>query len=122
MLSKQERSTILRMSLLFGQGFNTTKEFLESLGIFIVREYAEGREVSIPFVGNLSLTYQGDTIVKGGKQAQVDSEFTPDGFLVRNIGQIQDEETTDAQKIFLDRIKTIFAKYESGTFTLEGDL
>jgi hypothetical protein len=106
------------MSLIFGQSVSLTREFFESLAVYVILEQAEGRGINIPLLGEISLTYKGDQMGRNGKEAIVESSLEPASFIVRNVGQIEDGVVTDAERLLLDRIKNIFSRYEEGTFAL----
>ena len=107
--------------MIFGQNLSLTREFFESLAIYVVLEQAEGREINLPLFGRVTLTYKGDQITKAGKEAIVESSMEASAFVIRNIGQIEDGVITDAERILLDRVKNIFARYEEGSFRLPED-
>ncbi len=117
--SKADKASLNRMKLIFGRNKDVTQEFFESLAVFVVMEYLEGREVVLPLLGKISFAYRGDEMVVSGRKAVVDATFDPDSFLIRNVGQVQDEDTTDAERIMLNRIRQVFASFEEGASTTE---
>ena len=48
-----EKDAIKRVSLISGQDYNLTKDFFESLVSFLIFNYIEGKDTTIPFIGNL---------------------------------------------------------------------
>ncbi len=117
--SKAEKASLNRMKLIFGRNKDVTQEFFASLAVFVMLEYLEKREIVIPLLGKLVFKYQGDEFVLSGRQAVVDATFEPDQFMIRNVGQVHDEETTDAERILLSRIRQVFASFEEGATTKE---
>lgn len=118
-LSRAEKASLNRMKLIFGRNKDITQEFFESLAVFIMMEYLEGREVVIPLLGKLTFSYEGDELLPSGRQAKISASFLPESFLIRNVGQVQDESTTDAEMILMGRIRQVFASHEEGARTKE---
>ncbi len=121
LMTKQDRQSLNRMSLLFGQSLKTTKEFFESLAIFITLKYADGQDIDLHFLGRVTLQYKGDRVVKGGKEASVHAQLELADFLIRNVGQVEDGVLTDSERLLMERVKNIFSSYEEGTFQLPGN-
>lgn len=92
------RDTIERIHLLSGIGKENSKTFFESLLTLIILDYAEGEKTYLPFIGEISMNYKGDTYNGDFKKAIVDIDFKADDVLLRNIGQIQDNEETDIER------------------------
>lgn len=103
-----EKKAINDVRLLFGKSTTETKEFFESLGIYCVLAYMKGEDVDIPYIGTLHINYSGDEVTSRGRTANLDITFSPSDFLVRNIGQVEDDSRTDAELILLSRLKQIF--------------
>ena len=120
MLTREEKNSINRIHLFVGQSRSTTREFFESLAAFIVMEHLNNREVVIPFLGKLTLSYEGDEISKLGKQAVVKTQLEPSPMIVRSIGQAHDREITEAESVLLERLRGIFEQHEKGTFNTGG--
>lgn len=118
-LDKQERESLNRMRLYFGKTKDLTQEFFESLSIFVVMEYLEGRDVILPFLGKLSLSYLGDTVTEEGRIASIKSSFEAGKFIVRNVGQVQDEVITDAENVWISRLFSSFVTAEGSGPTKE---
>ena len=107
-LTPSEKTAINSTRLLYGKNSLDTKEFFESIGIQAILNYVKGEKIIIPFIGEIDLSYDGDEITDKGRVAKLKAIFTPSPFLVRNIGQIQDEESTDAEKILANRFLAVF--------------
>jgi hypothetical protein len=108
MTTTAERKAINNTRLLFGKSSTETKEFFESIGISAVLAYMKKEPIEIPYVGTIDITYEGDEVTSKGRTANLKATFTPSDFLVRNIGQVEDETRTDAEEILLNRLKQIF--------------
>jgi hypothetical protein len=121
-ITKADRASLYRLHLLLGKSLNTTKKLMESLAIFVLLEHAEGRSVNIPYLGELTMTYRGEELTKAGKRAKVETQLVPSDFLVRNIGQLQDGDLTDAERLLMERVQEIFSSMEKGTFQTAGEL
>jgi hypothetical protein len=107
-LTQEEKDALNLTRLIFGKNAHDTKEFFESLGIQAVLAYSKGDKIIIPFIGEVSLKYAGDELTDKGRVAKLETVFTPSPFLTRNVGQIQDEAFTDAEKILMSRFQTVF--------------
>lgn len=107
-MTTTERKAINDTRLLFGKSSTETKEFFESIGISAVLAYMKGETIEIPYVGSIQLEYEGDQVTSKGRAANLKATFTPSEFLVRNVGQVEDETKTDAEEILLSRLKQIF--------------
>lgn len=97
--------------MLTGESASTIRSFFESLISLIVLNFKEGESTNIPFFGTIALDYSGDEIHNGVKRAIVDVDFEPDQSLLRNIGQIEDGEESDIEKLIKVRIKESLANY-----------
>ena len=107
-LTLEEKAALNSTRLIFGKSSKDTKEFFESLGIQTVISYLKGEKILIPYLGELEISYSGDDVTEKGRVAKIQTTFTPSPFLVRNIGQIQDNESTDAEKILMSRFQAVF--------------
>jgi len=107
-LTPNEKTALNSTRLIYGKNSLDTKEFFESIGIQAILSYVKGDKIVIPFIGEIDLTYDGDEITEKGRIAKLESVFTPSPFLRRNIGQIQDNESTDAEKILMNRFLAVF--------------
>jgi hypothetical protein len=107
-LTPIEKIALNSTRLIFGKNSHDTKEFFESIGIQAVLNYVKGDKIIIPFIGEIEVIYEGDEMTEKGRVAKLKTVFTPSPFLIRNIGQMQDKEPTDAEKILLNRFQAVF--------------
>jgi len=107
-LTLSEKTALNSTRLIFGKNSKDTKEFFESIGIHAVLNYSKGDKIIIPFIGEIEISYTGDEMTEKGRVAKIETTFTPSPFLVRNVGQIQDKESTDAEKILMNRFQAVF--------------
>ena len=107
-LTPCEKTALNSTRLLFGKNSRDTKEFFESIGIHAILNYVKGEKIVIPFIGELEVVYDGDILNEKGRVAKLKTNFTPSPFLIRNIGQIQDKECSDAEKILMSRFQAVF--------------
>ena len=107
-LTLGEKTALNSTRLIFGKNSHDVKEFFESIGIQAVLSYVKGEKIIIPFVGELEIVYDGDEMTDKGRVAKLVTNFIPSPFLIRNIGQIQDKESTDAEKILMTRFQAVF--------------
>ena len=107
-LTPDEKTALNSIRLLFGKNSHDVKELFESIGIQAVLNYVKGEKLINPFIGEVDISYDGDEITEKGRVAKLKTSFIPSPFLIRNIGQIQDEEATDAEKILMSRFQAVF--------------
>jgi hypothetical protein len=107
-LTHEEKNALNLTRIIFGKNARDTKEFFESIGIQAIISYSKGDRIVIPFIGGLSVKYAGDELTDKGRVAKLETIFTPSPFLVRNVGQVQDEVSTDAEKILMSRFRAVF--------------
>ena len=107
-LTSYEKTALNSTRLIFGKNSHDVKEFFESIGIQAVLNYVKGEKIIIPFIGEIEISYEGDDITEKGRVAKLKTTFTPSPFLIRNIGQIKDNESTDAEKILIARFQSVF--------------
>jgi hypothetical protein len=107
-LTPGEKASLNSTRLIFGKNSHDTKEFFESIGIQAVLNYARGEKITIPYIGEIEISYDGDEMSEKGRIAKLKTVFIPSPFLIRNIGQIQDKESTDAEKILMNRFQAVF--------------
>jgi hypothetical protein len=107
-LTPNEKTAINSTRLIFGKNSHDTKEFFESIGIQAVLNYVKGEKIVIPFIGEIEVSYDGDEMTEKGRVAKLKTSFTPSPFLTRNVGQIQDKEPTDSEKILMNRFQAVF--------------
>lgn len=107
----ENKDIIDKMHMLTGESQMTIRSFFEFLISLIVLNFKEGESTNIPFFGTITLDYSGDEVHNGVKQAIVDVDFEPDQSLLRNIGQIEDGEESDIEKLIKVRIKESLANY-----------
>jgi hypothetical protein len=113
-LTQEEKNALNLTRLIFGKNAHDTKEFFESIGIQAVLSYSKGDKIIIPFIGEVSVKYAGDELTDKGRVAKLETSFTPSPFLIRNVGQIQDETSTDAEKILMSRFQAVFKEKLKG--------
>jgi hypothetical protein len=110
-INKDAKEILEKIHLISGVKKDDVTSVLESLTILIVLNYLNNEDTYIPFIGNCSLRYKGDKTVDGKLEAVVECEFNIDDFLLRNIGQVEDDGVTDAEKILKRRIYATLGEY-----------
>ena len=107
-LSPEEKDALRYIRLLFGKPANEVHDLFESVGIAAVLSYLRKDSIVIPFIGKVKINYDGDDLTSEGRKAKLNCEFVPSQFLIRNIGQIEDETETEVEKILVNRFKPVF--------------
>lgn len=102
--SKSERELIHKIHLLSGKSYEDVREVFEGFISLGILSYIEKEPITLPFFGDLSIKYLRDRVTQNGREAELDFSFEPNKFLTRNIGQIEDKEESDLEKILKDKI------------------
>jgi len=103
-LSKAEKEVFQKIHLLSGRSYEDVKEVMEGFIYLGVLSYLEREPITIPFFGALTIDYIKDIITQNGREAELDFQFQPSLFLARTIGQIEDEDESDLEKLLKDKI------------------
>ena len=109
--TSENKDTIDKIHLLSGESKQSVRNLFEALASLIILNYMEKESTNIPFLGNIILEQHGNEITKEGKVAIVDIKIEPDNNLLKNIGQIDDGEETEIEKIFKRRIQESLRNY-----------
>jgi len=102
--SNVEKEVIQKIHLLSGRPYDEVKDVFEGFVFLGILSYLEKEPVTIPFFGDLTVSYLKDRVTEKGLEAELDFSFEPNKFLIRSIGQIEDEDISDAEKLLKDRI------------------
>ncbi len=95
--SKEEKEFIRRVHLLTGYPESQIKKFFEAFLVVFTVDYLDGESTCLPLFGDIQIKYHGDENTPQGRKAKIDLDFQPSNFLVRSIGQIEDEEESDLE-------------------------
>ncbi len=101
---KKEKEMIHKIHLLTGKPFDEVKEVFEGFLYMVLLSYLEKEPIYIPFFGDIEMKYLKDRITQSGRIAEIDIDFTPNPFLLRTIGQIEDKEESDLEKFLKNKI------------------
>lgn len=109
-LSKQDKETILRVnSIEPNLSLSVTKKVIRDLIRIIVLNYLGEESTPIPFLGELKINYDGDTINDGATEAKISIDINPNPYFLKIIGQIHDNKTNEISKELIDsELKNIF--------------
>jgi hypothetical protein len=111
MLTKETKKTIQRFYNYSHSSYEEAKHFFEVQATLLFLDYLSGEESKIPFIGSLKVEHVGNEITKKGKkEAKLAITIEPDDFLKKIIGQEEDGDTTEIQKMLQKRIKKSFEK------------
>lgn len=105
--SQEEKDLIYRIHLLSGKSLSDITDMFESFCLCTVLSCLEKETLQIPMIGEMEVTYSGEDISAIGKEAKVSISVTPNKFLKKVIGQIQDDEESDIEKSFELKIRNI---------------
>lgn len=104
---KKEKEVIHKIHLLTGKPFNDVKDVFEGILYMMLLAYLEKEPVYLPFFGEFELKYLKDRYTQNGRVAEIDIDFSPNKFLLRTIGQIEDKEESDLEKFLKNKIHSI---------------
>ena len=105
--SQEEKDLIYRIHLLSGKPMSDINEMFESFCLCTVLSCLEKETLQIPMIGEMKVSYDGEEISALGKEAKVTIEMTPNKYLKKVIGQIQDGEESDIEKSYELKIKNV---------------
>ncbi len=110
-ITSVNKESIEKIHLLSGESKQTIRTFFESLISLILLDYIEGESTNIPFIGTLSIEYIDEKITNGKKEANIKVKLNPDSNLIKNVGQVQDKEECDIEKMIKLRVVEALRKY-----------
>lgn len=96
--TNDDERTFTELNLLTGIPTEAIERLFSAFQIQFALNYKKNKSIRIPFVGSFLVRYRGDSITDEGKEAQLDSFFSPHPQLVRLVGQMHDVETTGNYK------------------------
>jgi len=105
--SQEEKDLIYRIHLLSGKPLSDVNDMFESFCLCAVLACLEKEPLQVPMIGEMNVIYNGEDISALGKEAKVEISVTPNKFLKKVIGQVQDGEESDIEKSFELKIKNI---------------
>lgn len=106
--SKEERDFLHKVHLLSGKSYENTKAVFEGMLYLYILSFLEKEPIMIPFLGEFNIKYIKDVLSAEGRDSEVQVDFEPNVFLRRVIGQIEDQEETDVEKMLKERIHDLF--------------
>lgn len=107
--SKQEKDVFNQIHLLSGRNYEEVQAVYEGFLYSIILAYIEKEPIHFPLFGEIEIQFLRDTLVKEGKEAELEISFQPSKFLKRVIGQIEDKEESDVEKLLKSRIHSALA-------------
>ena len=106
-LYKKEKEVVHKVHLLTGKPYEDVKEVFEGILYMVLLSYLEKEPIYFPFFGDMEIKYLKDKYTQNGRVAEIDIDFSPNDFLLRVIGQIEDKEESDLEKFLKGKIHTI---------------
>jgi hypothetical protein len=89
-LSNQEKNVLETLRNISGEKIDRVDNVLKSLLYYSLMCYSEGESVLIPHFGRFKITFLGDEITKGGREAKLDTLYFPSNEIKLNIGIMED--------------------------------
>lgn len=102
--SKKEREVIHRIQLLSSIPYPVVEKVFKSLLIEFLIKYLDKEPATIPLFGDISFNFLGDKVTSKGRKAEIDIDFMPHDFLLKNIGQVEDGEKSEIEKYLQEMI------------------
>jgi len=100
-----EKSLVEDISTLSGYSQTIVREVLEYTLIRQLDQMMNDKDISVPFLGNLSFTYLGDNFVAGARESDVLARFQPSSLAKRLVGDINDGDNSFLQQLLQKKIK-----------------
>lgn len=108
MLQPNEKNAINSICALIGRSPKETRDFFESAGILAVINLLKENSIVIPYIGKVDLSFKDTEVFNMPK---VKAEFEPSPFLIKNMQQISNKETTEAERILISRFYSVFKQH-----------
>ena len=105
--SKEEKDLIYRIHLLSGKPLSDVTDMFEAFCLCTVLACLENEPIRLPLVGDVNVTYEGETISALGKEAKLSLSVVPGKYLTKVMGQIHDGEESEIEKSLEVKITSI---------------
>jgi len=112
--TKKDKQTIYEIhNLSTDISLSDIERVCELLLTKIVLDYADEIPTRIPFLGDFEISYQGDEIIEGKKQAKLLLTLDPDNLIKNLVGRIEDGEINEIdEELIKDVILDLREKIE----------
>ncbi len=110
-LHDKSKEVVNKISMLTGLKKEDIKNVFESLTVLSILDYLNSNYTDIPYLGTLEIKYATDKIENKVKKAILECNFQPCDYLNKNIGQINDGETSDIEKKLKMRSQAVLGEY-----------
>ena len=104
-LSDFERTLIKEISTISDQSELAIREVLEYTLLRQAEQLLNGEPIIIPFLGELSVQYDGDDFEAGNRVARVKATFVASDLLKRLIGDVEDGESSILEDLLASKMK-----------------
>lgn len=105
-LNDFEKVLIKEISTLSDQNEYAIREVLEYTLLRQVEQLLNNDPISVPFLGELELSYTGDEFEAGAKVATMTATFNPSALLKRLVGDAEDGESSILEDLLSSKMKT----------------
>jgi len=103
-LSDYEKPIMEELSILTDETPLKVRDIQEQLFLHQLDNYANGRDILIPFWGKIKIKYNGDFLSGGERVADLDIFFSPSELARRLIGDIEDGESEVLRELMQKKI------------------
>jgi hypothetical protein len=103
-LSDYEKPIMEELSILTDETPLKVRDIQEQLFLHQLDDYANGRDILIPFWGKIKIKYNGDFLSGGERVADLDIFFSPSELARRLIGDIEDGESEVLRELMQKKI------------------
>lgn len=115
-ISKESRRIIKNIERYTGIPEANVRKVFKVLLNEIACDYHDNKEHTIiPCIGKISLEYNGDIVEKENgiatKKAKLDINFSPDEWLSKTVGQLEDGVVTDIEKFIISDISNVLESH-----------
>lgn len=105
--TKEERALIQNIHVLSGESYDVVQNVIESFCLATMFGLLEKSKVVVPLLGDVTIKYNKDILVKDGKEADISLSIVPSAGLKRIVGQISDEQECDLETVLKKKIRKI---------------
>lgn len=103
-LGEYETSLMNEISALSTFKPATVRTIIESIFLRQIEELLSGKDLDLPFIGKMHITYNGDNYVSGAKISDITCNVDPSDLFKRLVGEVHDGHSSIIQSLSEQKI------------------
>jgi len=103
-LTAFEKGLIEEIAIFSGYSPSIIREVLEFVFIRQIEQYSTTKKASIPFIGELEITYTGEEEINNCREAKITTNLTVGALLKRIVGECEDGNNELIQNLLEQKI------------------